>query len=309
MNLRTLFRQWPAVLVGLALVACTSLPAQPATSQAPSSGASPSTIQALVSLVQDVVNILFFLIIGAVGILSYLQARKTLFTPMKTETFKYQLKLFEDVLLFVQTDYEADTGAKFDMQRILGLNAQDVCETYAKHFFGDKLKMNEAQREARTKQLVGALVKEQHLRLITDPVAANGTQQQDESSQHPTNPAVVLGQWQKYDMPGIGYTAEFVKQTQRLRQLKASPVMPTRLRELIEGYERAVSQNLMAVGEVLTESAREFPDKYPTPQALAKADFSWIWNRYNSKREKLDEPTEEIRRYVSEYLRVDQVGA
>ncbi len=45
-----------------------------------------------VAIVKDIVNILFFLTVGTIGILSYLQAKKTIFTPLKTEIFKYQLK-------------------------------------------------------------------------------------------------------------------------------------------------------------------------------------------------------------------------
>jgi hypothetical protein len=45
-----------------------------------------------VAIVKDIVNILFFLTVGTIGILSYLQAKKTIFTPLKTEIIKYQLK-------------------------------------------------------------------------------------------------------------------------------------------------------------------------------------------------------------------------
>src|SRR5688572_24242827 len=56
----------------------------------------------IVSTIKDIFQILFFCVIVAVTILSYLQAKKTLFTPIKTETFKMQIKAFEEILLFFQ---------------------------------------------------------------------------------------------------------------------------------------------------------------------------------------------------------------
>ena len=61
-----------------------------------------SALELSIPVAKDIVNILFFVTIGILGILSYLQARKTLFTPIKTETFKLQLKTFEELLLYFE---------------------------------------------------------------------------------------------------------------------------------------------------------------------------------------------------------------
>jgi len=296
---------FPTVLLFL-IGASTGL-AAPLALETPPSAAPSNSIGTVVSFVKDVVNILFFVVIAALGVLSYLQARKTLFAPIRTETFKYQLKLFEEVLLFFQVDYESDTGMQFDFLRILNLNAQLLLEQYAKWFFGDEVKFDEAKREARRKELVGAIVKANHVVNITEPLLLYKKQKQAELTERPTNPAVLLAQWQKYEYPGVQYTAKFSEQTEKLRLLRASPLMPKGLRELIQQFEKTVHQNLTAIGDILTEIAKELPAKYPTAQAISKTDFIWIWNRYNTKREDLDKLKEDILRYVGEYLRVDAI--
>ena len=61
-----------------------------------------------ISEVKDLANIIFFIIIGAIGVLSYFQAQKTIFTPLKTETFKLQLKVFEEIFSYLDR-YKKDS--------------------------------------------------------------------------------------------------------------------------------------------------------------------------------------------------------
>ena len=45
--------------------------------------------------IKDFFQIIFFCVVITVTILSYLQAKKSLFTPIKSETFKMQIKAFD----------------------------------------------------------------------------------------------------------------------------------------------------------------------------------------------------------------------
>ncbi|MFQ2043355.1 hypothetical protein [Aeromonas sp. s11] len=58
----------------------------------------PFNIPESVTIAKDIVNIMFFVAMAFLALLSYLQARKTIFQPIKTEIFKYQLKAFEEVI-------------------------------------------------------------------------------------------------------------------------------------------------------------------------------------------------------------------
>ena len=52
-----------------------------------------SEISSGITMAKDAANFVFFLVAGTIAILSYLQAKKTLFAPIRTETFKLQYTL------------------------------------------------------------------------------------------------------------------------------------------------------------------------------------------------------------------------
>lgn len=57
---------------------------------------------------KDIANIIFFITMSIIAILSYIQAKRTVFSPIKTETFKYQLQAFEKVIEHFQDKSEID---------------------------------------------------------------------------------------------------------------------------------------------------------------------------------------------------------
>jgi hypothetical protein len=66
-------------------------------------------------------NILFFIVMIVIAILSYIQARKTLFSPIKTEIFKVQIGAFQDVLKFFNRHNSYDFDREFDVNNIFHL--------------------------------------------------------------------------------------------------------------------------------------------------------------------------------------------
>ena len=58
----------------------------------------------IASTIKNIFHTLFFIITAFIAILSYQQAKLTLFSPIKTEIFKLQIKEFEKLLLFFRLD-------------------------------------------------------------------------------------------------------------------------------------------------------------------------------------------------------------
>jgi hypothetical protein len=55
-----------------------------------------------VTIIKDVLNALFFVIVSVITVLTYRRAKKTILQPLRTEVFKQQIQLFSDLLkLFV----------------------------------------------------------------------------------------------------------------------------------------------------------------------------------------------------------------
>lgn len=145
--------------------------------------------------IKSIVNILFFLTAGIVGVLSYLNARKTLFAPIKTETFKLQLKAFEELLSFFQHKNEHDFLDDFDFPRILRLNALQMCDAYAHLFFSEKIEVDKEQQKKAYSAIIGALIKPENLRLLD---ADSHREAPIKEEPHPETPALALAKWQKY---------------------------------------------------------------------------------------------------------------
>jgi hypothetical protein len=78
----------------------------------------------IIDTVKDTMQVFFFIVAGTVTVLSYRQAKKTLFTPIKTEVFKMQVKAFEEILAFFQNKTESDFVEAFDFNYILTINAR-----------------------------------------------------------------------------------------------------------------------------------------------------------------------------------------
>lgn len=112
----------------------------------------------MIETAKNITNIFFFIVVAVVTILSYLQARKTLFAPIRTETFKLQLKAFEEVLLYFQNRSEFDFMEALDLSRIAELNTLRMADHYVDTFFPDEISVDRTRKRGKrcTLSLSGA---------------------------------------------------------------------------------------------------------------------------------------------------------
>ena len=272
-----------------------------------SSANSSTGVEKTIGAVKDVINILFFVAVGAIGVLSYLQARKTIFTPIKTEIFKLQLKALEDVLLYFEKHEDTYIDSNFDYEKIFYLNTFRMFDAYLDNFFGDKVKIDEEKRKEKYKDLVGAIVSqkfmEEYFTLVDDFKKSNGPTEEPQI----TNPALILAKWQKYEHGQIEYTEKYMKQLETIRRFRVSPLLPKALKDLIGDFEHQAHKNIVLVGETLTDASKELPEKYPTIDDVQKAAFDWLWNKYNHKKQMLTDAQNEILKFITTYLSIDNL--
>ena len=82
------------------------------------------------SSVASAVQILFWLVVATITVLTFLQARKTLFQPQRTEVFKLQVALLAELSAhFVRKD-ENDLVRDFDFLRIIRINSVAMYDTF-----------------------------------------------------------------------------------------------------------------------------------------------------------------------------------
>lgn len=256
----------------------------------------------------NIFQILFFIAVGTVSVLSYLQARKTLFTPIKTETFKIQLDDLQEILLFFQQKSGFELLSMFDIERTFKLNAFVMLDNYIESFFSDEIEINEDAKEERYKDFVGGVFTEEYAQKNLEKVDYETKVGENHTPpKKPTNPAIIATNWQNYEHGMIQFTKQYEDKMTELRQLAASPLIPEELRDLINKFRQKVGENLMAIGETLTEIAGELPEKYPNAEDLENVHVIWMLNEYNKNKVDLEEPAQEILDFINNYLSIEDL--
>lgn len=255
---------------------------------------------------KDIFQILFFVIVGIITILSYLQARKTLFTPIKTETFKMQIKDFEEILAFFQTKTETDFTKQFDYDFIVHANSRLMFADFIHHFHKNEIKIDEGKLKELYKDFGGAIATQTWAE--KNFVAPEYYEKlESENLEEVTNPALILEKWKNYEYGPIQYSKKYSDESEKLSKLIASPLIPFDLKSKIEGFEFKVRGNLHLVGKVLNDIAQELPQKFPTANSLKKFEPVGIWNRYNAEKEEMESTAKEILKYIRQYLKIDKL--
>lgn len=252
--------------------------------------------------IKNIANILFFVAASTVGVLTYLHARKTVFAPLRTETFKLQLKVLEELLLFFQHKDEIDFCADFDLQRIVSLNALQMRDAYVKIFFKEKLRIDDEKRREAYEPLRFALVSPELIEVLDDETHRRPTPTPEVV---PDTPALSLAKWQAYKHDAIGYTKEFHDKDKELLRFAASPLLPQKLRDLIEKFRKAEAENIVNVGKTVTSAATRMPEKFATAQEVMEFRTDWVWNIFNDQSAKVEPIAKEILAFINRYLNVD----
>lgn len=262
----------------------------------------------MIETIKDVVNIIFFITVGLVTVFSFLQAKKTIFAPIRTETFKLQLRVFEEILMFFQNKTESDFLDVFDLHRIASLNTLLMADRYAELFFPGQLKIDERMRKERLKPLIGAFVAKANAHKYFARIDGESITSTPLPDKGPIdNPAIALAQWHEYEHGMVEFTNEYQEQIKELVRIAASPLLPIPLREKLGEFERLSRENLMQIGEAITECSKSMPKYFPHASDLVKFTPSWVWNEFNAKREQYKPKAKEILDYMNDYLKIDDL--
>lgn len=262
----------------------------------------------MIETTKNLANIFFFLVVALIGILSYLQARKTLFAPIRTETFKLQLKAFEEILAFFQNRSESDFLEAFDFDRIVSLNTLQMADDYVSKFFPEEIKIDKDARKKTYSPLIGAVVSKDYMERFFEKVdTENPIYKATPEAKKITNPAIVLANWQKYEHGMMGYTKEYQDQLKELTRLSASPLLPKPLREHIGQFQAIAHENLTLAGKTISACSKLMPDHFPTSGDMKDFSPTWVWNEFNEKRKHFEPSAKEILDYMNEYLKIENL--
>lgn len=270
----------------------------------------PSTIASGINLTKDITHILFFLSMATIGILSYRQARKTVFSPIKTEIFKYQLQSFQEVISHFQNKSEVSLIDDMDMKSVVDINCFELFYDYVQTFFDGEMEIDEAYIKEKRKMSKGGIMSAEFAAENLQVIGPDSQKNKNAKSYkvETNDPALKLAQWndRKYGM--IHFTAKYREAVDEIERYQNSPLLPSGLKLLLQDYSQLMHKALTAVGEAMEEAGKQMPVNYPNKDSLVGFGDSWLSNIYNRKRPKLEPKALEILDYINTYLGIDSLA-
>lgn len=259
-----------------------------------------------ISEAKDIINIIFFVVVGCVGVLSYLQAKKSIFTPIKTETFKIQLRIFDEIFNYLDKHNKQSFIDGFDYRKILKINATIAIHDYAKIFFPGKFFFNNNYIEQIKKEAPYWNASPKYIEKFANLINSEKLDFNMNIDPNAEN-KVKLEEWSKFEFVMTRITGNFQNQMDILDSFISSPVIPISIKELIREFQVSAYKNIHLIAGVITELAKEFPQKYPNKEALLDVDTMWIWNSFNQKRIRLEGISERIHKEINRYLNIENL--
>lgn len=241
--------------------------------------------------IKNIANIVFFVTISVVTILSFIQARKTLFQPITTEVFRLQLDELRDVLRFFRNKGTIEFVDEMDLDRMVQLNAMRMVSEYVATFFANELVIDEAIFEPFVELRV----------LGADLHPVDGffvNESADDEGAAPDRQPL----WSEYHFVAVGCTQAYVDHLRALSGFASSPILPKSIRDEITQFEAIVDGYTSLIREAMEGAAKEMEALYPTEEELLRFSPDWIISKFAERRGDLDDHSTSVVASVNAYL-------
>jgi hypothetical protein len=252
--------------------------------------------------VRDIVQTLFFALIGAITVLTYVRARKTLLQPIRTEVFKTQLQEFTAILSMLGGKGEIELSDEWGFSEFRRANCTAMFDAYARTFFDAKIDPN--NRPYNTTNCPVSRIEPETLVMADDYVVSDQSQSAKSGDR---DPRVRAAQWATYKPDEIHLPTVMVQAQDRLTKVLESPLLPAKCLAELRAFEDTVDANVVLIAKVLKDSAKEMPMKYETPQMLAHASFNWVENQYNNEFNQLKPKADAVVAFIRSYYDVESI--
>lgn len=256
---------------------------------------------------KDIVSVLLSLVMGTIAILSYLQARKTLFSPIKTEIFKLQVELFREIMTFFQNKTEYDLLKSFDSAGLIYYNSLGMLSIYSLRYLGNSLQYAKQIEEAKAKDIAYIRYSQKAAEKYLRPIEHQRPKKNDKDLGASQTQKMTLTEWNKTEHDMLIVTAKHDLCRKTIERFLSSPLLPQKLRDEIKIFEDYLEENLILLASVFSECYKELPHKLASLQQLEDFSDAWIHNRFNRKRREFEPQAKKILTALNDYLMVEEL--
>ncbi|MFL9594146.1 hypothetical protein ACKC5O_19340 [Aeromonas schubertii] len=259
-----------------------------------------------VTIAKDTANILFFIAMATVGVLSYRQAKKTVFSPIKTEIFKYQLEVFEDVIRHFQNKGEYELKSDMDIDTIIDINSFELVNSYVETFMKGEIQVNEDAKKEKMAKAKGAIVSQEYAQEYFEVLGVD--KPVEHKKDEPKDPALKLSVWNERKYGLVHFTEKYDQSVKEIQRFQDSPLLPSDLKKLLSDYSMLMHKTLSTVGETMEEVGKEMPKSFRTKESITQFSVGWVSNLHNDRTPKLEPKAKEILEYINKYLGIDNLA-
>lgn len=255
-------------------------------------------ISAYADLAVQAVQILFWITLAVTAVLTYRQARRSIFQPMKNEIFKNQIEELKAIITIFLGKDDLRLGEDASLPKALEVNAVLLYDEYAFHRFG--VKVDPDTRRYSRKECSTSLVSKEY-------ALNNFTKLDGHTQTHDPREPYQFSDWKADGFGMISVPDTYDEYLKRIMSMAANPLLPAELAKLLTEYCDLLRENIMAVMATLNECQNELEDKYETLDSLRGAAFYWIHNKYRDNFKPLEPKAKEIISFIRSYVNSDAI--
>lgn len=186
------------------------------------------------------------IILTFIAILTYVNAKKTFFSPFKNEVFKKQINEIFMLYEYFQSTSEIELIRKFGLEETKILNVIKILDDYA--IYKKWMTQSEVKKRPYTKCSVFIFSKEYAEKFLRLPLEEINTEQEEVSN------------WNEYICINIAISNKIIQKLEELDKFINSPFLPKILKEKIIRIKKWINNYERKLMLELTNISREIPN-------------------------------------------------
>lgn len=242
-----------------------------------------------ISQVKDSIEIIYYIIFSIVAVVTYFSAKKTIFLPLKSEVFKYQIEELEKLYRYLQTS-ELISG----LEKNCLLNTAKMIEDY---IVLKKWNNHLIDNEEFEKELGSTIILEEYK---NDEITFLKSEIKQKSE---------IEDWKEYKIKRILISKQFEEEEKKIKVFRGSPFLPKILLIKIEELEEEVKNINYELKEYLSEVAKQIPreiKKNDNMEDNMYTLYSQLVVKINFE-SKIGEKKREVQKIIRKYLNSDSI--
>ncbi|MYV47448.1 hypothetical protein [Streptomyces sp. SID2888] len=259
---------------------------------------SASTNHGFLDDLSKLTQIAFWSVTSLVAALSYKNAKRTIFQPLRTEIFKKQIEDLSTLLGIFTGKGEGELRADFDMEHLWMANVAKMYDAYLQYAFDTE--RPEEIREYRHEKCPSSI-------LIMRPDAPVRLVVSDKKEADLGETSAPKPEEWDYEHVEIPVPRGYSDHMKELQNILDSPLLPSEIAEKLETYIRVARGNIRQVRDIINKSAPEMPQRYPKLEDMQRAKFHWIRHRLIRASEKLEPSAKDIVQAARSYFDSDNL--